>query len=259
MVYNAREWRASTEVIAKVTRRARDKLHSREPRLSFFFPVQPPGEVGEGLPLPGPWRSGAVPGGRAFHNHPSTASRVPSCACRPLLRAPACPRLRATRQVDRRGPRAGGRIPLLEPAVPRTSREAFQLPLPQELFADLARSSSGGGRGFSKQLRGSRVSGVIGCRLSAPALVLPLPKCLSQLPSFYLLFPHFSLFTTSAFSYLLSSALKCQRPLSALDLGPPGRPELVRVGSSPPGGKSVPRFPAPACGRGREGGSAPGP
>ncbi|XDC55999.1 hypothetical protein R6Z07M_007181 [Ovis aries] len=117
---------------------------------------KPPGEVGEGLPPPGPWRSGAVPGGRAFHNHPSTASRVPSCACRPLLRAPACPRLRATRHVDGRGPRARGRIPLLEPAVPRTSREAFQLPLPQELFADLARSSSGGGRGFSKQLRGSR-------------------------------------------------------------------------------------------------------
>lgn len=113
MVYNTREWRSSTEVIAKVTRRARDKLHSREPRLTFFFPVQPPGEVGEGLQLPGPWRSGAVPGGRAFHNHPSTASRVPSCACRPLLRAPACPRLRATRHVDGRGPRARGRIPLL--------------------------------------------------------------------------------------------------------------------------------------------------
>ena len=148
----------------------------------------------------------------------------------------------------------------MEPAVPRTSREAFQLPLPQELFADLARSSSGGGRGFSKQLRGSRVSGVIGCPSWAPALVLPLPKCPPNCPLFISFPPppHFSLFTTSAFSYLLLSALKFQRP-SALDLGPPRRPELVWVGSSPPGGKSVPRLPAPACGRGRKGRSAPGP
>ena len=207
---------------------------------------------GEG-PLPGPWRSGAVPGGRAFHSHRSAASRVRNCACRPLLRAPACPPRRATPHVDCRGPRARARIPLLEPAVPRTSREAFQLPLPQELFADLARSSSGGGRGFSKQLRGSRVSGVIGCRSWAPAPVLLLPKC----PPKCLLFiffpappPRFSLFTTLAFSFLRLSALKFQRP-SALDLGPPrGR---VSLDSSPPGSRSVPRFPSAACGRGAGG------
>lgn len=85
--------------------------------------------------------------------------------------------------------------------------------------------------------------------------VLPLPKC----PPNCLLFifspappPHFSLLTTLAFSFLLLSALKFQRP-SALELGPPRRPELVWVGSSPPGSRSVPRFPSAACGRGAGG------
>ncbi|KAM9730113.1 small integral membrane protein 3 isoform 1-T1 [Dama dama] len=156
-VYNTREWSSSTEVTAKVTSLARDKLRSRETKPQFLVSSAASWGAGRGRCRgPGvPGRSLAAVLSTATRA-PSAASRVRNCACRPLLRAPACPPRRATRHVDCRGPRARGRIPLPEPAVPRTSREAFQLSLPQELFADLARSSSGGGRGFSKQLRGSR-------------------------------------------------------------------------------------------------------
>ena len=193
----------------------------------------------------------------AAHSRATRAERAPCPAASPGH----CCALPPARGLELRGA-FGAEIPGLGvasrcwgPYRPRRPGEAFQLPLPQELFADLARSSSGGSRGFSKELCGSRVSGVIKCRAWDSGSRAASTPMLSQLPSFYLLFFHISPPSSLLlFSFLLLSAPKFQRP-SVLDLGPPRRPELGWVGSQPHRKRASLAFPCSCPGLG----SAPPP